>query len=233
MINGNMKFPRYIIAATIFVTASQSVDSATPHEQFECERLLQLQASAEHDDAEAQFALSKLYFNGICVSADPREGARWLNEAAARGYSKAQGFLAAALHREGQDNDAAEMARLAAEQGDAQGQYVLSFLLASGLGIPEDDGEAVKWAKRAATQCYSPGQIQLGNMYQKGRGGLPKDAIEADKWYILAGKSNADNSWLAALISVTEARMTREAIREAQFLADTWDVQSCDGNMKR
>ena len=39
-----------------------------------------------------------------------------------------------------------------------------------GGGLPQDDGEAVKWIRKAAEQGNALGQNALGVMYQKGRG---------------------------------------------------------------
>ncbi|RWQ30191.1 MAG: sel1 repeat family protein, partial [Mesorhizobium sp.] len=47
-------------------------------------------------------------------------------------------------------------------------QYNLGPMYADGEGVVEDDGEAVRWYRRAAGQDYAPSQYQLGVMYDSG-----------------------------------------------------------------
>jgi hypothetical protein len=58
----------------------------------------------------------------------------------------------------------------AAENGDADAQYRLGQIYASGEGVPEDDTKAFKWFKKAAEQGYAIAQNNLGNAYRHGRG---------------------------------------------------------------
>ena len=50
-----------------------------------------------------------------------------------------------------------------------------------------DNKEAVKWFRLAAEQGDAEAQINLGVMYETGRG-VPKDDKEAVKWYRLAAE---------------------------------------------
>ena len=51
-----------------------------------------------------------------------------------------------------------------------------------GLGVTEDDAEAVKWYRKAADQGHASAQYNLGLMYQYGKG-VPENKSEALKWY--------------------------------------------------
>jgi TPR repeat protein len=42
--------------------------------------------------------------------------------------------------------------RLAADQGDANGQYILGIMYADGKGVPQNYAEAMKWYRLAADQ---------------------------------------------------------------------------------
>ncbi len=72
-----------------------------------------------------------------------------------------------------------------AEQGYADAQYNLGLMYDNGLGVPQDDKEAVKWYRKAADQGDSDAQTNLGQMYRQGLG-VPRDDKEAAKWYRLA-----------------------------------------------
>ena len=50
----------------------------------------------------------------------------------------------------------------AAEQGDAVAQAALGFSYATGDGVPQDDGEAVRWYRLAAAQGNAMCSIHPG-----------------------------------------------------------------------
>jgi cyclophilin family peptidyl-prolyl cis-trans isomerase len=58
-------------------------------------------------------------------------------------------------------------------------------MYANGRGVPKDDGEAVKWYRKAAEQGNAVGQRILGVMYENGRG-VNRDLAEAIYWYRLS-----------------------------------------------
>src|SRR5438067_1610415 len=60
--------------------------------------------------------------------------------------------------------------RLAADQGDANGQFMLGVMYATGQGIPQNYAEAVKWYRLATDQGNVDAQYNLGSMYATGQG---------------------------------------------------------------
>ena len=87
------------------------------------------------------------------------------------------------------DAEAVRWYRLAAEQGDASGQYTLGGRYADGRGVLKDDAEAVRWYRLAADQGSALAQFELGIMYANGEGVL-KDDEEAVRWFRLAAERN-------------------------------------------
>jgi TPR repeat protein len=83
--------------------------------------------------------------------------------------------------------------RLLAEQGSAKAQYLLGLMYVEGQGVPQDDGEAVKWLRLAADQGHANAQYNLGIMYEKGRG-VPQEGGEAVKWLRLAANQGHANA---------------------------------------
>ena len=83
--------------------------------------------------------------------------------------------------------------RQAAEQGDAHAQNNLGAMYATGMGVPEDDLEAVKWYRMAAEQGDAYAQNNLGAMYANGMG-VPEDDREAVKWYRMAAEQGLANA---------------------------------------
>ena len=69
-----------------------------------------------------------------------------------------------------------------ATTGDELAQFSLGLMYDSGLGVPEDDVEAVRWYRLAAEQGDAGAQNNLGFQYAKGYG-VPEDDAEAVRWY--------------------------------------------------
>ena len=61
--------------------------------------------------------------------------------------------------------------RARAEAGVAVAQYDLGVMHANGLGVPEDDAEAMRWYRLAADQGHADAQVNLASMYFTGQRG--------------------------------------------------------------
>ena len=61
-------------------------------------------------------------------------------------------------------------------------QVILGLMYVEGMGVPQDDREAVQWYRKAATQDNAIAQYNLGFMYAFGRG-VPQDDGEGVQWY--------------------------------------------------
>ena len=83
-----------------------------------------------------------------------------------------------------QDPDPLAELRRQAEQGDGEAQGRLGAMYSQGLGVPEDDTEAVRWLRLAADQGRADAQFLLGTMYTNGSG-VAQDT-EAVRWLRLA-----------------------------------------------
>ena len=86
--------------------------------------------------------------------------------------------------------------RATAEAGDASAQFILGGMYVTGVGVPQDDVEAVAWYRRAAEQGHARAQYNLGAMYAEGLG-VPPDAAVAVAWYRRAaeqGDATAQNN---------------------------------------
>lgn len=80
------------------------------------------------------------------------------------------------------DTETFEETLAKAEHGDSNSQNKLGDKYALGLGVAEDQAEAVKWYRKAAEQGNILAQFELGNCYTNGQG-IKKNDIEAVKWY--------------------------------------------------
>jgi len=71
-------------------------------------------------------------------------------------------------------------------------QLNLGQMYSNGLGVLQDNKEAVKWYRLSAEQGDAIAQCNLGGMYNEGQG-VPQDYKEAIKYFRLsAEQGNAD-----------------------------------------
>ena len=129
-----------------------------------------------------------------------------------------------AAYESGDYATALRLNRSLAEQGQSTAQYNLGFMYDKGLGVPQDDAQAVTWYRKAAEQGYPTAQYDLGIMYGKGRG-VPQDYVEAHKWANLAAASATDAETRDKAThnrDLIASKMTPAQIAEAQKLARDW-----------
>ena len=79
-----------------------------------------------------------------------------------------------------------------------QCQFNLALMYEKGIGVPQDEKEAVVWYRRSAEQGFANAQFNLGVLYENGRG-CAVDFAQAKKWY---RKASAQGDALAIAIWV-------------------------------
>ena len=72
--------------------------------------------------------------------------------------------------------------RKRAGRGNAHAQNSLGWCYESGIGVTQNNAEAVKWFRLAADPGNPSSRRILASCYEFGEG-VPEDLIEADKWY--------------------------------------------------
>lgn len=106
-------------------------------------------------DAEKQFVLGKVYYEGAGVPQDYNEAVKWFRLAADQGSVESQHMLGVMYDRgDGMPQDyskATEWYREAADQGFAPAQYDLGSQYATGDGVPQNFSEAYVWFSLAAS----------------------------------------------------------------------------------
>jgi hypothetical protein len=107
-------------------------------------------------------------------------------------------------------------------------QYGLGNMYRQGLGVTQDDREAIRWYRLSAVQGNADAQFNLGAMYDNGRG-VVKDHVRGNMWLNLAAdKGNGDaKKYRDALVRT----MTPAQVAEAQKLArecEKRNYRNCD-----
>ena len=117
--------------------------------------------AAEQGNAEAQFSLGKMYYEGQGVRQDYAQTEQWFRKAAEQGYAKAQ-YNLGLMYVQGQgvrqdDTQAVQWFRKAAEQGHAKAQYNLGAMYANGRGTRQNPVIAKEWFGKACQNGLQQG----------------------------------------------------------------------------
>ena len=86
-----------------------------------------------------------------------------------------------------------ELTMRLAEGGDTTAQWNLGVMYDTGVGVPQDYKEAVKWYTKAAEQGDVDAQNNLGAMFDNGEG-VPKDLVQAYAWYDVANANGQEKA---------------------------------------
>src|SRR6266700_827321 len=112
------------------------------------------------------------------------------------------------------DQKPIEEVKAKAEAGDAESEVELGRRYDKGEGVAKDQGEGVKWYRKAAEQNDAEGQLYLGLSYVKGEG-VAEDLVEAYKWLLLAARQG-DESGKKIVTNPLESSLRPEQIAEGQ-----------------
>lgn len=125
---------------------------------------------AEQGDAQAQFKLGLMHYNGDGWPQDFKQAFAWFS---ARRPSKVMlmrnsliGCTATAGVPKMLPKRWPSWYRKAAEQGDAQAQFNLGVAYDNGEGVPQDVQRAAAWTRKAAEQGHANAQYNLGVSYE-------------------------------------------------------------------
>jgi TPR repeat protein len=104
---------------------------------------------------------------------------------------------------------------MAAERGNAAGQYFLGDAYYIGRGTERDFTRAYGWFREAAEQGQLEAEIALGLMYEWGDG-VQKDPAQALAWWDKAAKhADADQAALLAKLRQSVAAEIDAAVKKA------------------
>lgn len=110
---------------------------------------------AGKNDANAEFRLGSLYYEGKGIPQDEAEAIRWYRLAAIHGNATAQYIVGMTEYGEARNNtkqyvEAFKWFRLAAAQGDRESQYKMGWMYYFGEGVTQDYVRAHMWINISA-----------------------------------------------------------------------------------
>ena len=142
-------------------------------------------AEAEAGNADAQYELAFLYFDGLGTKQSYDDAAKWFLAAAEQGHADAQFQYSEMLYwGDGMAVDLKQSAywtRQAAEQGHAEAQFALGSMYYAGEGVPYDLTESARWTLMAAEQGHMDAQYEMGWVYYLGEG-AEVNMAESIRW---------------------------------------------------
>ncbi len=182
-------------------TLNDSVGSTSSSNLVALSKLKQdlpnLQQAAGQGDAEAQFNLARMYYNGEGVQKNLQKAYAWFLKASQQGHATAQYDLGLMCYNgQGAPVDfkkAHDWFLKAAEQRYAEAQYSLATMYYSGKGVLKDLQKAHDWYLKAAEQGDVTAQYVLAKMYYNAEG-VPIDLQKAHDWYLKAAKQGSSDS---------------------------------------
>ncbi|MES9964971.1 MAG: SPOR domain-containing protein [Candidatus Sedimenticola sp. 20ELBAFRAG] len=145
--------------------------------------------AAKKGDPRAQYYLSRLYSDGLGVSADRSEAFHWMSEAAGNGFPAAQ-YTLGNFYQHGrwveQDLDLAiHWYSAAAEQGQNQAQYELAMIHLDSDGKHHNLSKGISMLRRAARRGSGRAKRVLKNL------GIDPDSNEVDLAKLLRNNSTS------------------------------------------
>ena len=139
---------------------------------------------------------------------DPAAARQWLEKAVSQSEPHGQYLLGMLMFDapEGQRNDdeAARLIDLAAQNGDRDAQYRLALLYSGGPG--KDEAIALHWLRLAAAQQHRDAEYALAVVYARGSFGVKQDDAEAVGWLRKSASQGNPDAQYALGIAYAEGR---------------------------
>lgn len=155
-------------------------------------------------DADAQYKLGALCYQGDGIEQDLKGAFKWFSGAAGQGQTDAQYALGEMYyygHGVKQNYEQAlRWYQKAAGRAQADAQYALGRAYYYGWGAPQDYQQALEWYRKAAEQGQLDALCALGEMYSNGNG-VGQDKAYALCWYEQASeRGHADAQYHLGII---------------------------------
>jgi len=182
--------------------------------------------AADQGNAAAAFALGQMYARGWGAPRDEVEAMRWFQMAAGGSETDPLPSSWVAIEGYGIPQDYAQAAywyHAAAMKGQAEAQYALASLYASGKGVERDPEQAHHWIRASASRGYAPAQARLGLRYAEGDG-VPQDHDKAYFWLTLAyqrGERGFEKQRAAEA-----AKLNSADAKQLETAAQTWQPRT-------
>lgn len=153
--------------------------------------------AANSGDNDAQYLLSKMYFEGETDKIDEQKALKWLKKSSGNDNDDAKFYLAR-MYIEGDGIPSNPTLGIQWLEAIAQNeyepaQYYLATLYEEGSNVTKDLKQAFKWYRKSAEQFNPDAQYKLGLMYDEGIGVI-LDKGNAEYWFKQAVSQGHENA---------------------------------------
>lgn len=207
-------------------------------EEFKSPSIAELQATADHGDAAAQYQLARAYLRGVDVPKDPKKAFELMKAAADQGNADAIGtlgyFYSAGIVVPKDEKQALDWFQQGAEKGSARAQLNLGKYLLNGKGDANADVEitrktGLQWMQKAADQKLPEASLAHGSVYYFGDHGVSQDYQAAAPYLKFAAEQGLPEAQNFMGIIENQGLIGPEN----QILAEQWFRQAAlQGNVK-
>lgn len=153
----------------------------------------QLEIESSKGNVEAQYLIgSRKIFSEDSI--EFKVGMEYLKLVAEEGNIEAMALLGFSFELEGQMDEAADCYIVAADKGNALGEYRLALLYSNGDGcLPENQNLAAQYFLRAAHQGVSSAQVAIAIYLFLGLG-VSRDLDSSEKWMKMAAENGEERA---------------------------------------
>lgn len=164
--------------------------------------------AARDGDAKSQHHLAD-----IALTSNENEAARhWAKASAEQGYPAGQMLFAQLLQQNGDEAEALELLKRAADAGLTEANYEVGQAYLNGEGTPASTADAIRYLKVAAERNHVASQLELSRLYASSD--YP-DAAEARRWLMRAAEQESAEAQYALGMSYSEGRNGQVDYRRA------------------
>ena len=212
-----------LLAAGIFVVCSSCSDSEPKTIAPSLGRnKVEILASAEKGDRDAQNALGEMYASGEGVPVDFAKAKDWYLKAANQGSAKAQ-YNLGTIYASGLGVSLDAVAALtwfqkAASNYLVDAQFAIGQAYSTGAGVAINQQLAAKWFNQAAEHGDAQSQYTMARRYLEGNG-VPIDRVKAYQWLRLASIGGITDA--ERYLSDTKSKLSSEQLAIAEKAVKT------------
>jgi TPR repeat protein len=194
-----------------------------------------LEKAVRQGNPRAECDLGVMLTEGLGTTQDRANGLRHLQAAARLGDGYAEDYLGQLAENgwtgEPSPSEAYMHYLTASEMGSAWGAYNIGRMHERGIGVYQNSSEALRWYMKVASMrgrdsldqwsdlrseavATTGANFRIGDMYAEGNG-VPKDTIEAKKWYergIDMASAGARAGWFTADVYLANAYLQAKGV---------------------
>jgi localization factor PodJL len=193
---------------------------------------LSLRLAAANGDPSAEFEVGARLAEGLGVTQNFKEAAKWYQRSADRGFAQAEYRLGTLYERGlGLKPDRARAAawyQRAAEQGNIKAMHNLAVLSANRSDQSPDYTTAAQWFEAAAKRGLPDSQFNLAVLYENGLG-VNRDLKQAFMWLSLAARDGDADA--VRRRDTLRGKLTADEIKSAEQMIKAWHPLQYDRNI--